>query len=180
MDNNDSITVWPVALPGVVSCQYDTMFPPGYARCWYSTDHTLQHHWLVDVHWHCLGTLFDGRGHWGDSQKLWQLFMYFFFSVGDTFNLIRGDTFLHVYHWMASVGTSCNYTIDSQIKLPCGLAGDVAGHTGVLRSITQFGHVDLQVAAAGQNTHSSRSLHKDETSFIIIFANISAKHITLL
>lgn len=37
----------------------------------------------------------------------------------------------------------CKSTIDSQVKLSCGLASDVAGHTGVLSSVAELSHVDL-------------------------------------
>lgn len=37
-------------LPGVVSCQDGTVFPPGYTRRWHSTYNTLKHCRLVNVH----------------------------------------------------------------------------------------------------------------------------------
>lgn len=37
------------SLPGVVSRQYCSMFPPGDTRCWDSTYNALKHCWLVNV-----------------------------------------------------------------------------------------------------------------------------------
>lgn len=36
-----------------------------------------------------------------------------------------------------------NCTIDSQVKLPRGLASDVYRHTGILSSVAKLSHVDL-------------------------------------
>ena len=69
---------------------------------------------------------------------------------------IRKDT----EHFYKAVDCSC--TIDGKVKLPCGLSSDVAGHTGVLSFVAELSHVDLQVAATGQNTHAGRGLHKDK------------------
>ena len=56
--------------------------------------------------------------------------------------------------------------MDSQVILLSGHAMDVGGHTGVLSSVTELNHVDLHVAAIGQNTHTVRCLQKDFKKYI--------------
>ena len=51
--------------------------------------------------------------------------------------------------------------MDSQVEVLFGHAIDVGGHTGVLGTVTELSHVDLQVAAIGQNMHTGRGLQKD-------------------